>query len=176
MTLLRVRLALSRSVKERLLSRSRSSRISLIRSDSEIRSVSISRRSSLSIRPTTCLKASMSSKRLTSIIASSGSSGTSSAGGMRLNTSRSSTLLWLRLRAASLKAWYSRSCRTSSARGSFSSSASPAPSSTGRSILDLMWMRVAASTRYSPARSRLRAFIISRCSRYCSVMRAMGML
>ena len=47
--------------------------------------------------------------------------------------------------------------------------------STGTSILDLMWMRVAAMTMNSPATSRFSSCIRSRYSMYWRVMGAMGM-
>ena len=47
--------------------------------------------------------------------------------------------------------------------------------STGTSIFDLMWMRVAAITMNSPATSRFSSFITSRYSMYWRVMGAMGM-
>src|SRR5204863_328235 len=65
---------------------------------------------------------------------------------------------------------------TSVSRGSSSSPSNVGEvSGRGRSIRDLMWMSVAARTRYSPATSRFISCIRWSVSGYCCVMSAIGM-
>ncbi len=69
---------------------------------------------------------------------------------------------------------YSIKRRTSSARGSRSSSSSCDPGR-GNNILDLISVNTAAMSKYSAASSKLSAFMLSTYAIYCAVNSAIGM-
>ncbi len=96
----------------------------------------------------------------------------------RANTSRPRMSRPPSCSAASLYFWYSSRRRMSSARGSSSSTSSASSSawfgSGGSSIRDLMWVSVAAITRYSAATSMFRSVIRRRYSLYFCAMNPMG--
>lgn len=126
-----------------------------------IRSTKNSWAASTGIRDSASLKAVMRSAIDSSVMTNS-SPGISSPRKSRTKTSRPSTGRSPRRAAASLNRSYSIRRRDSSWRMTSGSSSSSSSSWRGSSDFDLMWTRVEAITRNSPATSRFSACIASR--------------